>query len=53
MFFQRNDSRPLVLGDVSKELDVGVGQLGDGAHAASGASAGERVGGAGGHLDTR
>ena len=53
MFPQKNDSRPLVLGDVSKELDVSVGQLGDGAHAATGTSTGQGVGSAGGHLDTR
>ena len=43
-------SRPLVLGDVSEELDVGEGQLGDGSHAAAGAAAGQRVGCAGSHL---
>ena len=35
---------------MSEELDVGEGELGDGAHAAAGAAAVERVGGAGGHL---
>ena len=36
--------RPLILGHVPEELDVGQGELGDGAHA------GQGVGGAGGHL---
>ena len=40
--------RPLVLRDVSEELDVGVGQLGDGAHAAHAAA---RVWSAGSHLE--
>ena len=43
-------SRPLVLGDMSEELDVGEGQLGDGAHAAAHPAAVEGVGGAGRHL---
>merc|ERR1719458_1767864 len=41
---------PLVLGHMSEELDVGVGELGDGAHAAPSAATGERVGSAGSHL---
>ena len=35
---------------MSEELNVGEGELGDGAHAAAGAAAGQGVGGAGGHL---
>ena len=41
---------PVVLGDVTEQLEVSVTQLGDGAHTASSTATGESVGGAGGHL---
>ena len=47
-----NLGRPLVLRDVSEELDVGVGQLSDGAHAAASAATGERALRAGSQLET-
>ena len=46
-------SRIVVFCGMAEELDVGVAQLGDGAHAAAGTAAGQRVRGAGGHLKTR
>ena len=44
--------RPLVLRDVSEELNVSVGQLSDGAHAAASAATGERALRAGSQLET-
>lgn len=40
----------ILIGDQTEELDVGVGELWDGSLAATGASALERVRGAGGDL---